>query len=91
MCVGFPGQVMAVDPLGATVQTMDRTRRASTLLWPDIEVGDWVFVAAGTIVDRLDPTEAAEISKLLLEAIVLEAVEGEGPTVDGGRPSERGA
>ena len=91
MCIGFPGQVTAVDPLGATVQTLDRTRRASTLLLPDIEVGDWVFVAAGTIVDRLDPAEAAEISRVLLEAIALEAAERPIPTVDDGRASERGA
>jgi hydrogenase assembly chaperone HypC/HupF len=91
MCMGFPGQVTAVDPLGATVRTRDRSRRASTLLVPDIEVGEWVFVAAGTIVERLDATEAAEISRLLLEAVALEAAEGEGPTVHGGRASERGA
>lgn len=72
MCVGFPGQVTAVDELGATVKTLDRERRASTLMMPDIAVGDWVFVAAGTIVERLDPAEAAEISKLLLEAVDLE-------------------
>lgn len=75
MCVGLPGRVTAVDPLGATVQTMDRARRASTLLLPDVEVGDWVFVVAGTIVERLDPVEAAEISSVLLEAIALEAAE----------------
>ena len=72
MCVGFPGQVIAVDDLGATVQTEDRVRRASTLLMPDIVVGDWVYVAAGSIVERLDPAEAAEVRKLLLEAVALE-------------------
>ena len=91
MCTGFPGQVTALDPLGATIRTMDRTRRASTLMQPDIQVGDWVFVAAGTIVERLDATEAAEISRVLLEAIALEAAHGEGPTVVAGRASERGA
>ena len=72
MCVGFPGQVIAVDELGATIQTEDRVRRASTLLLPDVIVGDWVYVAAGSIVERLDPTEAAEVRKLLLEAVALE-------------------
>jgi len=75
MCVGFPGQVTAVDDLGATVKTLGRERRASTLLMPDVLVGDWVYVAAGTIVERLDPVEAAEIRKLLLEAAALEAAE----------------
>lgn len=68
MCIGFPGQVTAVDDLGATVRTLDRERRASTLMMPDVVLGDWVYVAAGTIVERLDPAEAAEISAMLLEA-----------------------
>lgn len=75
MCVGFPGQVTAIDDLGATVKTLGRERRASTLLLPDVLVGDWVYVAAGTIVERLDPVEAAAIRKLLLEAAALEAAE----------------
>ena len=75
MCVGFPGQVTAIDDLGATVKTLGRERRASTLLMPDVLVGDWVYVAAGTIVERLDPVEAAAIRKLLLEAAALEAAE----------------
>jgi len=73
MCVAFPGQVTEVDSVGATVDTEGRRRRASTLLVPDVAVGDWVFVAAGTIVDRLDPEEAQMIRATLLEAIALEA------------------
>lgn len=71
MCIGFPGQVGALDDRGATVRTLDRERRASTLLMPDVVVGDWVYVAAGTIVERLDPTEAAEVNLLLNEAAAL--------------------
>lgn len=73
MCVGFPGQIMAVDEFGATVQTLDRQRRASTLLLPDVAVGDWVYVAAGSIVERLDPAEAREVTDLLLHAAEAEA------------------
>jgi hydrogenase assembly chaperone HypC/HupF len=79
MCVGFPGQVTAVDDLGATVRTEGRERRASTMLMPDVAVGDWVYVAAGSIVERLDPAEAAEIRKLLLEVVALEANEAPEP------------
>lgn len=75
MCVAFPGRVIAVDKLGATVDTEGRERRASILLVPDVAIGDWVFVAAGTIVDRLDPEEAVMIRATLLEAIALEAAE----------------
>lgn len=76
MCIGFPGQVTAVDAFGATVQTLDRQRRASTLLLPDVAVGDWVYVAAGSVVERLDPAEAREVTDLLLHAVEAEAVEG---------------
>lgn len=76
MCISFPGRVSAVDEAGAVVVTEGRARRASTLYLPDIAVGDWVTVAAGTIVERLDPAEAAEIEHLLATAIELEATEG---------------
>ena len=76
MCISFPGRVSAVDEAGAVVVTEGRARRASTLYLPDIAVGDWVTVAAGTIVERLDPAEAAEIEHLLATEIELEATEG---------------
>lgn len=69
MCIGFPGRVVAIDPLGAIVETEGRRRRASTLLRPDIAIGDWVTVAAGTVVDRLEPGQATEIQALLKAAI----------------------
>lgn len=65
MCIAFPGRVVALDETGAVVETEGRRRGASTLYLPDIAVGDWVTVAAGTIVERLEPYEAAEIQALL--------------------------
>jgi len=84
MCVGFPGTVVAVDEFGATVNQHGRLRRASTLLMPDIALGDHVFVAAGSIVERLDPDEAELIRATLLEAIALEQAEAEAPAPNGG-------
>ena len=84
MCIGFPGTVTAVDALGATVDQEGRLRRASTLLIPDVVVGDQVFVAAGTIVERLDPAEAELIRATLLEAIALEQAEAEAAAGIGG-------
>ena len=69
MCMEFPGQVVAVDGDGATVLCEDRVRRASLLLVPDARPGDWVFVAAGTILRRLEPDEAADITTTLRDAI----------------------
>jgi hydrogenase assembly chaperone HypC/HupF len=65
MCLSFPGQVVGLDTSGAVVDTEGRRRRASTLLVPDVAIGDWVAVAAGTIVDRLTPAEAAELRTIL--------------------------
>lgn len=84
MCVGFPGRVVAVDELGATVDQEGRIRRASTLLIPEIAPGDWVFVAAGSIVERLDPAEAEEIRATLRQAIALEEAETRPSAVNGG-------
>lgn len=71
MCVTMPGQVLAVDASGATIESDGRRRRASTLLYPDVAVGDWVVVAAGTVVRQLTPAEAMEIRDALLEALRL--------------------
>lgn len=84
MCIGFPGIVVSVDERGAAVDQDGRLRRASTLLIPDIAPGDHVFVAAGTIVERLDPDEAELIRATLLEAIALEEAEAAATARDGG-------
>jgi hydrogenase assembly chaperone HypC/HupF len=70
MCIDDPGRVVAIDALGAIIETPAHRRRASTLLIPDVAVGDWVTVAAGTIVDRLTDEEAAEIRSILDRAAV---------------------
>lgn len=69
MCVAFPSRVIAVDDAGATVDQEGRLRRASTLLVPDIRPGEWVYVAAGTILDRIRPDEAQLIRSTLNAAI----------------------
>ncbi|HSO29178.1 MAG TPA: HypC/HybG/HupF family hydrogenase formation chaperone [Candidatus Sulfomarinibacteraceae bacterium] len=84
MCIGFPGTVVSVDEFGATVDQEGRLRRASTLLIPDIALGDHVFVAAGSIVERLDPDEAELIRATLLQAIALEQDEAEASARNGG-------
>jgi hydrogenase assembly chaperone HypC/HupF len=68
MCIAFPGVVVAIDSDGAIVETEGRRRRASTLYLPEIAIGDWVTVAAGTIVERVEPDDAAEIQAMLRAA-----------------------
>ena len=65
MCVTNPGQVVAIENGMAVVDTDGRRMKASLLLEPDTAVGDWVVVATGTVLQILDPEEAAEIRALL--------------------------
>ena len=65
MCLTFPGEVIAMEGEDAIVRSDGRLRRASTLVLPDVAIGDRVIVAAGSIVSRLDPTEADDIERLV--------------------------
>lgn len=85
MCLGFPGLVVTVDATGATINTEGRNRRASTLLVPDLAIGEWVFVAAGTVIERLDPEEVTFIRSHLQRA---GAAEGAGAS-DAARQEDR--
>ena len=69
MCISMPARVVRLEPSGALVDLDGRLRHASCLLLPDVAVGDDVLVAAGTIVERLEPREAAEIRALIADAI----------------------
>jgi hydrogenase expression/formation protein HypC len=69
MCIAAPGRVLAVDATSAVVEVAGRTRRASLLMAPDIEAGEWVLVAAGNVVRRIDADEAAAIAAQLASAI----------------------
>lgn len=61
MCLDFPGVVVARDGETALVDTEGRQRRASVLLFPDLEVGEWVLVSTGLVIGRLNPAEAAQL------------------------------
>ncbi|HEY7600233.1 MAG TPA: HypC/HybG/HupF family hydrogenase formation chaperone [Candidatus Limnocylindrales bacterium] len=61
MCIDFPGRVIAREGDEAIVECDGRRRRASTLLFPDLAVGEWVYVSAGTVFERLDAATAAQV------------------------------
>ena len=84
MCLGFPGRVVAIDGTGATIETEGRRRRASTLLVPDLAIDEWVWVAAGTVIERVRPDEVDDIRTTLLAAMT---ADGSATT----RPAEEGA
>ena len=71
MCISLPGRVVALDAGGATVEVDGQRRRATTLLLPDLAVGDWVVVLMGTVVERLADDEAREVTEALHVALAL--------------------
>jgi hydrogenase assembly chaperone HypC/HupF len=68
MCLDLPGRVIGRDADTATVIVDGRIRSATTLLLPDVQVGEWVYVAAGAIVDRLTAESAAQIELEIKQA-----------------------
>jgi hydrogenase assembly chaperone HypC/HupF len=65
----MPGRVIAIEADQAIVDLDGRVRRASLMRLPDVAVGDWALVAAGTVLRRLAPDEAVELRELLRNAI----------------------
>jgi hydrogenase maturation factor len=65
MCLTYPAEVVALDGEEAVVRIEGRLRRATILALPDAAVGDRVIVAAGSIIARFDPREAARVERLV--------------------------
>ena len=83
MCISYPGRVVDLDGQTAVVEMTGRRRRASTLLVPDVEVGAFVIVSAGSILRRLDDAEARFLTDALDAAVASSATQQSAP---GGRP-----
>ncbi len=62
MCLELPAQVVGRDGDVVMIDVDGRQRRAMALLFPDLELGDWVLVAAGTVIERLDVAQAAQLT-----------------------------
>ena len=69
MCVSVLAQVVAVDAAGAVVACDGVQRRAGARLYPDIRVGEWVLVGAGTILQRLSADEARLMAGTVVGAV----------------------
>ena len=63
MCLMAPGRVVSLDGDTCGVETGGQLDRVSRFLTPEVEVGDWVLVMSGTIVRRLHPDQAEEMSR----------------------------
>jgi hydrogenase expression/formation protein HypC len=70
MCIGIPGQVVAVSPEAhetatVAVQGANRTISLALLDGAPPEPGDWVVIQLGFALERLTEEEAAEATRLL--------------------------
>lgn len=70
MCVALPGCVTALEGGTALVDFSGNTVRAAAGLVP-VEVGDWVLVHAGCILQKVSSTEAEELTEIFREVEAL--------------------
>lgn len=86
MCLTAPARLLSIvaaaDGSAGIVDIDGRRRRASLVLVPDAQPGDWLLVGAGTALRTLDAAEAQELCDLIAAATAATAARY--PT--GGRP-----
>ncbi|OUN86751.1 MULTISPECIES: HypC/HybG/HupF family hydrogenase formation chaperone [Enorma] len=67
MCLAIPGQIVEMQPDGATIDTLGVRKRISLALTPSAQVGDWVLVHAGFAIEVVDADEAAQTIEIVRE------------------------
>ena len=68
MCLAVPAKIVDLVETTATADLHGNRISISTLLVPEVTVGDWVLVHAGFAIQRLDQAEAEETFAILREA-----------------------
>ena len=64
MCLAVAGRVKDIEGDTASVDFGGLAKRASTLLFPTLAVGDYVLVHAGFVIQKLDADDALELIAL---------------------------
>ncbi len=67
MCLAIPALIKKIDGTQAIADIEGVTRDVSLELTPEAKVGDYVLLHTGYAISIIDPTEAAETLKLLME------------------------
>jgi hydrogenase expression/formation protein HypC len=67
MCLAIPAKVIRVEGSSALVRIEDVEYNASLMLLDNVSPGDFILLHAGFAIEKIDPDEAAETMKLLLE------------------------
>jgi hydrogenase expression/formation protein HypC len=65
MCLAIPMRITAIDGQMATIELDGLSQRASLLLLPSAEIGDYVLVHAGCAITVLSEEDALETIDLL--------------------------
>jgi hydrogenase expression/formation protein HypC len=68
MCLGIPGEVVAIKDMQANLASVNvgGVRRAINIsLLDDVVPGDWVLVHVGFAMSKIDEDEAAAVLELL--------------------------
>jgi hydrogenase expression/formation protein HypC len=72
MCLGVPGIVKSIDGDHAGVIIGEVTYKAGLHLVNDVEVGDYVLLHSGYVIEKLEKEDALETLKLFEELGVIE-------------------
>lgn len=68
MCVAIPYKVLEVKENSlAEIEIAGVRHKVDSALVPDVKAGDWVLVNLGTIITRIDESEAKEIFNIYQE------------------------
>jgi hydrogenase expression/formation protein HypC len=67
MCLAIPAKILNIEGESAIVSIEEVEYKASLLLLPDAEPGDYVMIHAGFAIEKVDPDQAAETLRLLKE------------------------
>lgn len=68
MCLAIPGDVVTIEAEKAIIDYNGLRRSASTMLCPQVAIGDVVLVHAGFIIQILDKESGEELKSLTQEA-----------------------
>ncbi|MFA5628695.1 MAG: HypC/HybG/HupF family hydrogenase formation chaperone [Dehalococcoidales bacterium] len=67
MCVAIPSLITAIDGTDAEVDIDGITRKASLMLTPEAQIGDYVLIHAGYAISIVDKEEAEATIELFRE------------------------
>jgi hydrogenase expression/formation protein HypC len=77
MCISIPARVISIQAHQAELDVLGSRRQASTLLVPEVKVGDYVLTGLGAIVQILDEDEAQASLALFQALMALEPAAGD--------------